>query len=234
MKQNPTVYNTINVLLLVESKDILNGIPAFEKFTKKRVKSKKIYVSILGVNDVSNITQFPASSITMDDAMDELLDNLPHNISKMSKQWANGLKLAKKISYLFAKNDIGIVHAHGYSLWLAGLFLKWSYRMPLVLSNYIYKINSSNHSKSPSIDHEKDNGDTDSMSKEIGEYCMMFADRVLLFSDNATPVKALHNDMNKNNSNKVLLGDDVVDILSFYKTMVKNYENTDAILGIST
>lgn len=234
MKQNPTVYNTINVLLLVESKDILNGIPAFEKFTKKRVKSKKIDVSILGVNDVSSKTQFPASSITMDDEMDELLDNLPHNISKMSKQWANGLKLAKKISYLFAKNDIGIVHAHGYSLWLAGLFLKWSYRMPLVLSNYIYEINPSNHSKSPSIDHEKDNGDTDSMSKEIGEYCMMFADQVLLFSDHANPVKALYNDMNKNNSNKVLLGDDIVDILSFYKTMVKNYENTDAILGIST
>jgi hypothetical protein len=234
VKQNSTVYNTINILLLVESKDVLDKIPVFEKVTKKRVKSKKIDVSILEMNELNNKTQYPTSSLTTDDAMDELLDGLPHNISKMSKQWANGLKLAKKVSYLFAKNDIGIVHAHGYSLWLAGLFLKWSYRMPLIFSDYVNEINSSNYSKFSFLDYLKDNGDTGPMSKEIGEYCMMFADRVLLFSNHKNPVKTLYNDMNKNNPNNVLLDDDIVDILSFYKMMVKDYENTDAFMGIST
>jgi Glycosyl transferase 4-like len=61
--------------------------------------------------------------------------NIRHFVSEVNKLWVHGLALSRKASDIYEENKFDLIHAHGLTSWIAGMFLKWNYKIPLILSD---------------------------------------------------------------------------------------------------
>ena len=102
--------------------------------------------------------------------------NIKHFVTKVNKLWVSGLTLSRQASEIYKENRFNLIHAHGSASWVAGILLKWSYKIPLILSgdNFYTGI------KKKSLDEEANEID------QIKRFCLSYANYVLLDTGEST------------------------------------------------
>lgn len=96
--------------------------------------------------------------------------NIRHFVTKVNRLWVRGLAISRQASEIYKDNRFNLIHAHGLASWVAGMFLKWSYKIPLILSDDNFHMRL----KKKSLEEEVNEMD------QIKRFCLSYANYVLL------------------------------------------------------